>query len=246
LDALLRRANPSAGAPVALTLSLRGSGLSADQLLLVDRSQVRIIGDRGSLLYRSANAEPPTGWLAANRDESAPAGIASQSIEIPRDVYRGGAAATAHAAVTAQLQVDYTLTRVAVRVAQTIRALDGELRSPEVGYCATRLRHDTVSLHCKTVGAAPFCYSAALYAADGRHGPEVFNCQPDYRPRHWPTLIDVLSPYGVELPAATSEELRTSHVVLRIYRELDHFERTLVVAPLPPDAVPLPPDVLPQ
>ena len=92
----------------------------------------------------------------------------------------------------------------------------------------------------------PFAMSAALYAPDGRHNPEVFNCESDYR-RHWPALIDVLNFYGVDLPVKDphiaahetidASELGTSYVLLRIYRELDHFKRRLDRCDVPTGAM---------
>ena len=108
----------------------------------------------------------------------------------------------------------------------------------------TRLDQNTVNVRCKTIEQAPFCFSATLYAPDGRHNPEVFACDPDYR-RHWPALIDVLNFYGIELPVRdryglvdyplVASDLGTAYVLLKIYREVDHFKRTLAVAAFQPE-----------
>src|SRR5208283_1769193 len=97
-----------------------------------------------------------------------------------------------------------------------------------LGVCMTRLDQNAVSVQCKTLEQAPFCFSAALYAPDGRHNPEVFNCDPDYR-RRWPALIDVLNFYGIELPVRDrhdgihptidASELDAWYVRLKFYRE---------------------------
>ncbi len=223
---------------VRIDLPVRTVGVSKDELLLVDRSQVHLFGEDGRLLYREPNAGASAGLLATYVGDATPAGLSYQTIEIPGKVYRKSLAATV------RLQVDYTLTLMNVRAAHTIAALDGELRSADVGLCATRLDRDAVSVHCKAIGQAPFCYGAALYAPDGRHNPEVVNCDPDYR-RHWPVLINVLSFYGVDLPVRDPQsvidypvgasELESSYVLLKIYGELDHFKRTLTVAGFQPE-----------
>ena len=221
-----------------IDLPVRTVGVSADELLLVDRSQVHLFGEDDRLLYREPNAGASAGLLATYAGDATPAGLSYQTIEIPGNLYRKSVA------TTVRLQMDFTLTLVKVRAAHKIAALDGELRSADTGLCATRLDRDTVSVHCKSIGQAPFCFSATLYAPDGRHNPEVFNCDPDYR-RHWPGLIDVLSFYGVDLPVRDPQgvvdypvgapELETSYVLLKIYGELDHFKRTLAVAGFQPE-----------
>jgi hypothetical protein len=230
---LRRRARP--GDAVTLDLPLRPIGVSANELVLLDRSQVRVLGEDGRLLYRGTNAGASPGLLAPEgADPTVSPGLTYQTIDIPRRVYRDAPGASV------QLQVDYFLTLVEVRAEHRIAALGGELRSADTGYCATMLDRDAVTLACKSIALAPFCYSATLYAQDGRHNPEVVKCDPDYR-RHWPALIDVLASYGADLPLQERYDatrypidaaaLGNSYVLLKIYGEVDHFKRALAVAP---------------
>ncbi len=223
------------GAPVTIDLPVRIIGISAEELLLSDRSQIQLFGEDGRLLYRGTSAGASTGLLPADPGEVTPSGLTYQAIELPGNVYRNVAARTV------RLQIEYTLTLVKLRAEHKIAALDGELRSPDLGLCATRLDRNTVTVRCKSITQAPFCYSATLYGADGRHDPELFQCIPDYR-RHWPALIDVLNFYGIDLPlqvpdgtAHEGSKLDTSYVLLKIYGELGHFERTLTVADFQPE-----------
>jgi hypothetical protein len=219
--------------PVTIDLPLHTLGTSAAELLLVDRLHIQLASEAGRLLYRGPDAGPSPGLLAADpADVTVPV---HQTLEIPGDIYR-----TASAART-RLQLEYWLTLVKMSGEYKIAALDGELRSPDLGICATSRDGNIVTLHCDSIEQAPFCYSAALYAADGRHNPEIFKCDPDYR-RHWPPLIDVFNFFGLELPlrdpygvagyAIDPSELGTCYVLLKIYRERDHFKRTLSVADL--------------
>lgn len=230
---LHRRARPG-GAPVTIDLPVRIIGISADELLLSDRSQIQLFGEDGRLLYRGTSTGASAGLLAADGGEVAP-GLTYQAFELPGNVYRNAAARTL------RLQIEYALTLVKVRAEHKIAALDGELRSADLGICATRLDRNNVTVHCKSISQAPFCYSGTLYEADGRHDPEVFECVPDYR-RHWPALVDVLNFYGIDLPvrdpyatAPDGPKLETSYVLLKIYGELDHFKRTLTVANFQPE-----------
>jgi hypothetical protein len=229
---LHRRARPG-GAPVTIDLPVRIIGISADELLLSDRSQVQLFGEDGRLLYRGTSTGASAGLLAADGGEVT--GLTHQAFEFPGNVYRNAAARML------RLQIEYTLTLVKVRAEHKIAALDGELRSADLGFCATRLERNNVTVHCKSISQAPFCYSGTLYEADGRHDAEVFQCVPDYR-RHWPALVDVLNFSEIDLPvrdpyatAPYGPKLETSYVLLKIYGELDHFKRTLTVANFQPE-----------
>jgi hypothetical protein len=232
LDYLRRRAH-LADAPVTLDLPIRIVGVSAQELVLVDRSRVEVFGAGRAPSYRGANAGASPGLLTSYPGEvPAPSEPVSQTIEIPGHVYRQAAAPAM------RLRIDYWLTLMKVSAEHRIAVLDGELRSPDVGLCTTSHDRNFVSLRCTTVGQEPFCYGAALYSPDGRHNPEVIKCHPDYR-RHWPTLVNALNVYNVDLPlhdrngdgrqAIGASELDTAYVLLRLYGERDHFERTLAV-----------------
>ncbi len=260
-DYLRGRTRP--GNAVALDIPVRPVGVAADEWVLLDRSQVRLRGADGRLLYRGANAGPSPGLLAPDRAESAMAadatdvtdvtdvtdaadatdatdasGLTYQTIELPQGIYRQAASAGAH------LQIDDFLTLVKVRSKERIAALDGELRSAAAGYCATRLDRDAIILSCLALGQTPFCYGVTLFSPDGRHDPEVVTCEPDYR-RHWPALIDLLGYYGADLPLQAragaapypvgASDLVGAYLLLRIYGESAHFERTLTLAALSAD-----------
>ncbi len=221
-----RRAHP-VEAPVTIDLPLRIVGTSADELLLSDRVQIQLYGGDGRMFYRGTNTGASAALLTVERGDVTPSGLTYQAIELPGNVYRSAAASGV------RLQMEYALTLVKVRAEYKIAALDGELRSADLGLCATKLVRNAVTVHCKSILTAPFCYSGTLYGADGRHDPEVIECIPDYR-RHWPALIDVLNFYGIELPLQDTDGT-PSYVLLKIYGELDHFKRTLTVAPFQPD-----------
>ena len=231
---LRRQARPNDS--VAIDLPLRASR-AADEMLLVDRWQARLLDEQGRLLYSGVSATSP-GLMPASQDD--PAGtfsLAHETLKIPAKAYRTTAAAPG------RLQLDYFLTRVRRSTEYRIAADNGRLQAPELGVCATLADRNTVTLHCKTINPAPFCYSATLYDSEGRHDPEVFKCEPDYR-RRWPPLLDILNFYGVDVPlrdrygiahyAVDASSLGSSYLLLRIYTELDHIERTVTAASFQP------------
>jgi hypothetical protein len=219
----LRRRARADDSPVMVELPARLAGVPQDGLLLVDRFDVRLFDQNGRVLYRGSNA-------GASAEVMRPE---HPIIDIPGRAYEKSTVAASH------LQVDYWLTLMNALAEHKIAALDGELRSADIGFCATMLDRNAIMLRCKTIGHPPFCYSATLYAPDGRHDPEVLKCIPDYR-RHVPEFLNVLGFYGADLPlrdrygiahyAVDESELASSYVLLKIYRESEHFKRTLAVS----------------
>jgi hypothetical protein len=211
-----------------ITIPVRISGIADDQLALIDRSQVRIVRADGRLLYEHVGAGRSAGLSMDAQGDAITDGLASQFVDVPVNVDAGSDAPGV------RLQIEYSMTLLDLRAAHRVAAAGGDLRSPDVGVCATRVHRDTVTLSCRAIGAAPTCYSAAVYSADGRLGAEALRCDGDYR-RHWPTLIDVLSPYGVEFQLRGSNvldpaELARAYVVLEVYGERAHFKRSLSAA----------------
>jgi hypothetical protein len=228
LDYLHRRAGREA-VSISLDIPLRILGVAPEEKLLVDRADARVASADGRVL----ELQPVAGWRAGLSADSSgdpmSSGPATQTVELPADAYRrldGGGA---------RLIVTDALTLVGPAAVLEIEASDGAARTPDGGVCVSRVQRDRVTVGCRAVGAAPFCYGASLYTADGPLGSPVLKCDADYR-RHWPTLIDVLTPYGVELSAPESggrpdrAVLEAARVRFTIYRELDHFERGMQLA----------------
>jgi len=231
-------------APVALRIPLRLSGLTPDEFLFADRTQVSVSDDRGRVLYRGSSAR---GSFALIPDPNAgqEPGLVQQPVELPRPLY--------DEARTRPLGIalEYSLTLMAAGTRHRISAVDGELRTPETGLCRTKAMANEILMVCKQLGRAPVCYGATLYAPDGRHNPEVLQCTPDYRP-YLPSLGNILTVSAVELPthdasglahySVGGSELSNAYVALRTYAPRAHFTRSVPVfrlqtaAPVGPDA----------
>lgn len=226
-----RRARP-ANAPVTIDLPMRITGVTADQLILADRIETHLFGGDGRLLYRGDNAGAFAALLTPY-----PGGSGQQpqatvvSLDIPGKVYRQAAE------MPSRLKLNYSLTLMKLVGEHKLSAFDGELRSTDVGVCATQADKNAAYLRCNTIGQAPFCYSATLYGPDGRHNPEVLKCTPDYR-RHLPAFMDVVGFYGIDMPLRDKNglvdyeidatRLDAAYVLIKIYGESDHFERNVV------------------
>jgi hypothetical protein len=218
-----------AAASAALDVPILVSGVSPDELLLVDRAEVQMVGDAGRLLYRGINIDEITTALNPPVDGA----TVHQLLQIPRAVL------TETDSQPVMLRVEYSLTLMKTVARHKLAALDGAFRSGDMGLCGTRLEQDTVALRCKQIGEKPFCYSATLYGPEGQHNPTVLKCRPDYR-THVPNSIEALNYEGVDLPvhdryglahyAVGSAEVNRSYVLVTVYGQRGHFYRTLVTA----------------
>ncbi len=237
VDYWRRRARP-VNAPVGLEVPVRvrmpTTGAPADALLLADRVEIHLFGNDGRLLYRGDNAGALATLLTPYPGRSGPSPEAIyQTVDVPGRVYR------AAAQTPVRLQLDYSLTLMKVVAEHELTAINGELQSNDIGFCATLVDRNAAYLRCKTIDQAPFCYSATLYGSGGRHNPEVLKCTPDYR-RHLPAFMHVLSLYGVDMPLRDrngvvnyeidASSLGEAHVLFKVYGESEHFERRLASA----------------
>ena len=234
-DALkyLQSRKRSGKSPVRIELPVHASGISTDEVLLVDHSQLDLSDDAGARMYRGVNSDvlvfrtvAPSRLLAdqLNRRLICPFGPFKRS---------------GYSARGPQMKYSLTLTKVIAR--HLIAALDGELRAADMGRCATRLAQDggTIQVHCIHVGSAPFCFSATLYGPRERHNPEVFGSRdPDYRP-YLPSLTELVSSYSLDVPvrdrfglveySVDPSELARSYLLIKIYGVREHFTRSAVI-----------------
>ena len=217
---------------VTLTVPLQIKGPTHDEFLVVDRADFAVLDAKGDTLYRGSRAERKS--LPLSTDAT---GTAIQAFEMAAADYqkiRGQAAS---------LVVDYSLTVRAVVAQHKMRATGDELRSAEIGICRSDADASASIVRCRQIGRAPNCYTAILYAPDGRHNPEVRNCGSDYRP-FIPSPLNIISFAGVELPIRDSygvahydvdgSQLQDSYIVMKVYETGEHFQRR-VTARLQPE-----------
>lgn len=230
-----------------VVVSERVSGVAADELLLVDRLDVRLEAAEGDLLYHARNLDAPPNSLSGSAgDLAAASGLVRQIIRIPAATLDDSRVRSrpvlqpSSADRPMKLRMTYWLTLVKVEDQYQMAAIDGEFRAPEMGLCRARLEGDVIAVRCSGIGRAPFCYAATLYGPDGSHNPEITKCEPDYRP-YLPAFANVLSYAGLELPvrdryglahyAVDASRLNRCHVLFKLYGIREHLKRTLVSAP---------------
>jgi hypothetical protein len=223
---LRRRALP-ASTPVAFELPLQITGVPNDALLQVDRSEVRLEAD-GRVLYHAAN-----GGEQAGLDIAQGGATSHQTIYLPAAFYRQWMQRPV------RLEVTYSLSLLRLSATYTMAATAGDLRSDELGRCASQLKYDAseINLRCKQLGLRPACYTVRLEGPSGQRNPENVDCASDYRPfaAMWSAPMTI---FGVDVPVrdnagvvqypVASSQLPESRLLVTTYGVRDHFTRTLV------------------
>jgi hypothetical protein len=227
----LKDLHESRAVPATLAIPLRVTGLTNNDLLVVDRAEVSLLDATGTVLYRTTGAERKSVPLQA---EAADPQLMRQRFEIPGAVYRRiGPKAV-------RLVVDYSLTIRAVVAEHRMPAVGGVIRSGRIGVCQSSADQNEASVRCKQIGLAPNCYAATLYGPDGRHNPQVQYCGSDYRP-FIPIINNIVNFNGIDMPIRDNygvahyevdgSDLPDSYIILKVYETGRHFHRT-VTAPL--------------
>jgi hypothetical protein len=229
----LERHGAGRTAPVTIRLPLRIEGLSPDELLLVDRSDVTLLGEAGVSRYRGFNPaalDPPAPVRPAAADQRDAASLV-QAIELPAGVYRQ------LSGEILRVRLDYSMTLMRVAGQYIIPLRDGVLRTDKLGDCAARPDQDgsLIQLRCRKIGRTPFCLSVTMRGAADQQNPEVLQCDPDYRP-YLPTSTDPLNRFGVDIPIRDptglihypleAVQLATLHLLIKVYAVREHTVRS--------------------
>ncbi|HTT02406.1 MAG TPA: hypothetical protein VMG11_10010 [Steroidobacteraceae bacterium] len=213
---------------VPLQLPVRIDGVRANERLLVDQSQLTLWDAHARKLYSTVDV----GVL--DQSPVSAGDPAVQQLLLPEPLYRRFSGSAV------RLRLDYSLTLVRLQAQERVPALTRRFQAASLGRCATTMDAQglSLSLRCKKLGPAPFCLSVTLYGAQGRHNPEVLNCDPDYRP-DLPSLTYGIGFYGLDLPVhdrtgmihypVERTELGDAYVLIRVYTVREHFTRALDV-----------------
>ncbi|MHB1207888.1 MAG: ABC transporter permease [Rhodospirillaceae bacterium] len=226
---------------------LRVSGLAPESLVISDRTDVRIIGRDGTILFRGrATGDPQT---TSTRENSA-----NPVADFPVRTTAGGDVRT-HELITlpgktydlarsqqVRVELDYALTLFHIEASDKIAALNGDKRIVDFGWCRTRLDDDgdEVDLGCLKTGRAPTCITATLEnTVSGERNPAYNVCRPDYTPYAAHAYPDVMTRFGGGLKfrdlqglakyPVDSTQLADAQVLLKSYRPVAHFTRRLVI-----------------
>jgi hypothetical protein len=231
----LERHRPAQTAALTVRLPVRIDGLLPDQLLLVDRSDVSVLPESGSPLYRGFNpgALYPPGPVHGAAADRADTPSLLQAIELPARVYRD------FGEEKLRLRLDYSLTLLKLTAERVIPAAHGALRTDDLGACATRpdSSDSVIQLRCQKTGRTPFCVGVSVRNSAEQQNPEILQCDPDYRP-YLPAATTPLNVFGVDIPIRDPsgvthyplEAAQTTalHLLIKVYAVQEHTVRSLL------------------
>jgi len=219
--------------PAQVFIPVRVAGLTEGVAVQSDHAVVRAI-DSHSRVYR---LESPS-RLRARPARGSTNELAYQTAGIPGELYRS------IKDQPMRLEIDYSLTLFSVRATHLLPAINADVRSQDLGKCASRINANgtAVQLSCEVAGRAPNCGVAYLeHPPSGLKNPERFDCErPDYGPYlAWQLIPDGMARFGGTLPfrdpnglasyPVDGPKLAESRIVMQTYRPLDHFTRKLAI-----------------
>jgi hypothetical protein len=225
-------AAPDTNDTTTIFLPLRILGLPAGLSLHADRSEIRLIGADGEILYRG------TGHVFDLSSAGSGDGqvLLRQTIPISAEIYREVADQTL------RLEVDYSLTLLRPHTLPPLSALNGYRRLPDAGHCTSGLNHEgtAIVVACRTAGELPPCMSMVLeQTTSARRNPEKFDCELNYQPAALRFSEDPIDQSETKLPLRDASgsapfpvgpaQLQDAQVVLSVYEPADHFSRRVVV-----------------
>jgi hypothetical protein len=156
-----------------------------------------------------------------------------QTIALPARIYRD------LGAQQLPLRLDYSITLMRVTGQHALSAVDGVLRTEQLGACATRPDQggSLIQLRCQKIGLTPFCIGVTVHGAADESNPEILQCDPDYRP-YLPTLTDALNRFGVDVPIRDpsglahypleAAQITTLQLLIKVYAVEEHAVRSLM------------------
>lgn len=217
---------------VFVYLPLRIAGLPDDSVLRADHAEVRLISsDRG---VRSI--EPLDNLEVRREGHGESEKRIYYGIHVPGDIY---------ALIVDQpvrLEIDYSVTLFGLGASYALPALNGDQRTPDLGWCATKVNSagTSVNFRCLQAGKAPSCSTLFLeHTPSGRRNPALSSCSPDYGPYLRRSIPDAMGRFGRNLPfrdpsglaqyPVDGSQIAESRVVVRTYQPLDHFTRRIEI-----------------
>jgi hypothetical protein len=218
--------------PVTFEVPVRITGVPSDAILIVDRSEIRLLADNGRMLHDTANGTDSAGLTIA-----AGAQPSHQTIELPAGLFREWSDRPV------RLEITYWFTLFRKSASYAMAATSGDLSAPELGRCQSQLKSDIseINFRCRQQGLGPTCYTVTLEGPDGKRDPESPDCSPNYRPfaalwsapqTFYGIDVQVHDATGFVQYPIPSSQFAESRLLLTTYSVRDHFTRALTTPAL--------------
>jgi hypothetical protein len=177
---------------VFVLLPVRATGVPDQSVLLADSSTARLVTQNGEVVDLG-NQMGFQIWKEQPGEGEKPI---TYGVRLPSSLY--------HRLADQPLRVetDYSLTLLRQEESQTLPAAGGDRRTPQFGWCGTRLADDGLQIlfGCVKAGEEPGCTSLVLeHPPTGARNHRVTMCRPDYSPYRTRFDRDVLGRFSVAL-----------------------------------------------
>jgi hypothetical protein len=230
-------AEPASTSTIAVLLPLRVSGLVPESIVMNDRADVRVVGrDETTLFSGRTTVNIGYGEDFAVRTTTGGDVRTHQRIVFPGRIYE------LIRAQPVRVVLEYSLTLFHIEAANTISAINGDVRFAAFGWCRTKIDEDgdDIKLGCIKTGRIPTCVSVTLEnPVVGKRNPENYYCNPDYTPYPAHLYPDSMNQFGGSIKfrdlqglakyPVDGSQLADSLVILKSYRPEAHFIRRLVI-----------------
>ncbi len=235
----MRRAatEPAQTSAGTVLMPLRVAGVVPDAIVMSDRAFIRLVGRDGTTLFRGRTT------INIGYGDDFPVRTVSggelrlyQRITLPARIF------TMVRSQVIRAEIDYSFTLFRLAAANTVAALNGDVRFPAFGRCRTAVDADgdDIELGCSKTGSAPPCVTVALEnPRNGRRNPPTPYCEPNYAPLSPHIYPDAISHFGAEIKFRDLEQLAKypvdgsqladARVILKSYEPAAHFTRHLVI-----------------
>jgi hypothetical protein len=233
----------------ALRIPLSVAGLPDDSIVAADHYEMHLVDSSGTVRAKSRSPEYIAEVITVGREgKGAAASIQFRSPAIYATVIMDTEDYLRLRADRMRVDVEYSLTLLQMDESYAIPAVNGDGRLPGVGWCRTNTNQpgDSIVLNCVQAGRPPDCYSRFLeHTPSGRRSSVEYECSNrDYSPTFAQLFPDSLvrfgqpqmrfhDPAGDVHYAVDAEDIGHAQVVIRNYRTLDHFTRTVTTPERP-------------
>ena len=224
---------PHNAAVIPLTLPLSITGLPAGAILHIDRMTLDIDEPSGKRIYHGTGG----GFEYTSSNGVSDVATVGHTVEIPSAVY----AVAGDTALTLHMHYWFTIFRS--HAAAPFPALDGDLYSPQLGHCTSRMNDAAtdVDLRCFQTSSLPACTSAVLLSpGSNRRNTEVFDCTPDYEPRalnfasepvdHSHSKLPFRDPAAPARYPVDQAALNKARILITIYEPESHFSQSVTAS----------------
>lgn len=233
----------------SLRIPLLVAALPDDSIVTADHYEVRVIDSSGVVRAKSHSPEYAADTFTVSQQGKGPAiSLNWRSAAIYGTVGMDAQDYMRLRNEKVHVELEYSLTLLRLAEAYGIPAVNGNERLPGVGWCRTSVSPfgDAIVLNCMQAGRLPDCYSRFLeHLPSGRRNTTDFACSNrDYSPtfaqffpdsvvRFGSPVLSFHDPTGDVHYPVDAQDIAQSQVIIRNYRALDHFTRTVTTPESP-------------